>query len=248
MCPDFGKLDHDSFIPLYYQLKQILLEKIETNEWELNQVIPSEHHLQEIFNVSRATVRRTVELLANEGFLEKKRGKGTFVKEPRIEENLQVLKSFTEEMMGRNARKHVIATEYIEPPPKIAKLMVFSPDELVFHLERLMIVDENPLGILNSYIPARYGLSMAEDYSKSLYEILAKNGIRLKEADQRIEASMSTNEEIRLLGLNTSFPTLVIKRVAHSVSGDLVEYVKGVYHGDRYRYSLKLNRYRGDLG
>jgi len=60
MCPDFGKLDHDSFIPLYYQLKQILLEKIETNEWELNQVIPSEHHLQEIFNVSRATVRRTV--------------------------------------------------------------------------------------------------------------------------------------------------------------------------------------------
>jgi GntR family transcriptional regulator len=243
MSSEFGKLDHNSFIPLYYQLKEIILEKMETNEWGLNQAIPSEHHLQEIFDVSRATVRRTVELLVNEGFLEKKRGKGTFVKKPRIEEDLPVLKSFTEEMAGRNARKHVITAEYIEPPPKIAEHMVFSPDELVFHLKRLMIVDESPLGILDSYIPARYGLTIAEDYSQSLYEILAKIGIRLKEADQSIEASRSTNEEIRLLGLNTFFPTLVIKRLARSVSGDPVEYVKGVYHGDRYRYTLKLNRY-----
>jgi len=239
----FAKLDHGSFIPLYYQLKEVILEKIEINEWGHNQVIPSEHSLQKIFNVSRATVRHTVELLVNEGFLEKKRGKGTFVKEPRIEENLPVLKSFTEEMMGRNSRKHVITAEYIVPPPKIAELMVLSPDELIFHLKRLMILDESPLGILDSYIPSRYGLSVVEDYSHSLYEILAKKGIRLKEADQSIEASRSTNEEVQLLGLNAFFPTLVIKRVSRSVSGDPVEYVKGVYHGDRYRYTLKLNRY-----
>ena len=71
-----------------------------------------------------------------------------------------------------------------------------------------------------------------------------KNGIRLREADQIIEASMSTKEEIILLGLKAAFPTLVIKRIAYSFGGDPVEYVKGVYHADRYRYHLKLTRHR----
>jgi len=241
---DFGRLDRNSLIPLYYQLKEVILEKMETGEWAASHVIPSEHDLQKIFDISRATVRRTVELLANEGFLEKKRGKGTFVKRPVIEENLPVLKSFTEEMRDRNARKRVLTARYIEPPSKVRKILGLSPEELVFYLRRLMIVDESPLGILNSYIPARYELSLDEDYSKSLYQILEKRGIRLNEADQSIEASMSTNKETQLLGLRASFPTLVIKRIAYSISGPPVEYVKGVYHGGRYRYILKLSRYR----
>ena len=244
MSSDLGSLDRSSFIPLYHQLKEVILEKIETGEWTASQIIPSESDLQNIFDVSRATVRRTVELLASEGFLEKKRGKGTFVKRPVIEENLPVLKSFTEEMKDRNAKKRVITAQYMEQTSKLRKILDLSPNELIFHLKRLMIVDESPLGILNSYIPERYELSVDEDYSKSLYEILERKGVRLNEADQSIEASMSTNEEIRLLGLKASFPTLVIKRIAYSISGAPVEYVRGVYHGGRYRYSLRLSRYR----
>jgi GntR family transcriptional regulator len=238
------KLDHKSFIPLYYQLKEIFVEKIESGEWPEECMIPSESALQEIYGLSRATVRRTIELLSSEGFFEKKRGKGTMVKKPRIEEKLPALKSFAEEMAGMNATKRVMSAEYIEPPPKIKEILALFPDEQVLCLKRLMIVDGSPLGILHSYIPARYRLSLEEDYSKSLYKIFENHGILLKEADQSIEASMSTKEEILLLGLNTSFPTLVIKRIAYSIDGDPVEYVKGVYHGDRYRYNLKLSRNR----
>ena len=238
------KLDHKSFIPLYYQLKEIFVEKIESGEWPEECMIPSESALQEIYGLSRATVRRTIELLSSEGFFEKKRGKGTMVKKPRIEEKLPALKSFTEEMAGMNATKRVMSAEYIDPPPKIKEILALFPDEQVLCLKRLMIVDGSPLGILHSYIPARYRLSLEEDYSKSLYKIFENHGILLKEADQSIEASMSTKEEILLLGLNTSFPTLVIKRIAYSIDGDPVEYVKGVYHGDRYRYNLKLSRNR----
>ncbi len=184
-----------------------------------------------------------MELLANEGFLEKRRGKGTFLKKPVVEENLPALKSFTEETQGRDARKRVITAEYIHPSPKIEETLGLFPGERVLYLERLMIVDGSPLGILYSYIPSRYRLSLEEDYSKSLYQIFSNHGIRLWEANQTIEASMSTKEEIDLLELTTSFPTLVIKRVVYSVGGDPVEYVKGVYHGDRYRYHLKLTRH-----
>lgn len=238
-----GRLDHNSVIPLYYQLKEIVLEKIENGKWGEGELVASENDLQKSYGVSRATVRRTMELLVNEGFLEKKRGKGTFVKKPVIEENLPVLKSFTEEMTGRDAKKRVVSAQYIKPPPKVKEILGLSPDEQVFYLKRLMIVDGSPLGILYSYIPGRYQISLEEDYRKSLYQILERNGIRLSEADQIIEASMSTEEEINLLGLSASFPTLVIRRIAYSVGGDPVEYVKGVYHADRYRYHLKLTRH-----
>jgi GntR family transcriptional regulator len=243
MTEAIDRLTYDSFMPLYFQLKEIFLDKIESKELREGDMIPSENELQKTYGVSRATVRKAIELLVHEGFMEKRKGKGTFVRRRKIEETLPILKSFTEEMAGRHSSKKVISVRYMRPTPEVrARLDVSSRDE-VFSLKRLMIVEDKPLGVLHSYVPGTYKLSLDEDYSKSLYRILEKRGIRLGEADQIIEASMSTKEETRLMGLKSPFPTLVIKRVAYSVNGEIVEYVKGVYHGDRYRYNCKLTRY-----
>ena len=172
----------------------------------------------------------------------KKKGKGTFVKRRKIEEQLPVLKSFTEEMAGIDAGKKVISVKYTKPPPAVRARLNLAAAESVFSLKRLMLVEGKPLGILHSYIPARFKLSLDEDYSKSLYRILEKKGVRLKEAEQTIEASMSNKEQTRLMGQKNSFSTLVIRRLAYSINGELVEYVKGVYHGDRYRYTCRLTR------
>ncbi len=236
------KLNYDSFMPLYFQLKEIFLEKIENGELKEGDMIPSENELQQIYDVSRATVRNAIQLLVNEGFMEKKKGRGTFVKRRKIEEQLPVLKSFTEEMAGMDAGKEVISAEYTQPSPAIKARLNLAADETVFSLKRLMLVEGRPLGILHSYIPARFKLRLDEDYSKSLYRILEKIGVRLKEADQTIEASMSDREQTRLMGRKKSFSTLVIRRLAYSINGEVVEYVKGVYHGDPYRYTCRLSR------
>ena len=144
------KLNVDSFMPLYYQLKEILLEKIEIEELKEGDMIPSENELQQIYDVSRATVRNAIQLLVNEGFMEKKKGKGTFVKRRKIEEQLPVLKSFTEEMAGIDASKKVISVEYVKPSPAVRSRLKLAPDETVFSLKRLMLVDGKTLGILHS--------------------------------------------------------------------------------------------------
>jgi GntR family transcriptional regulator len=244
MAEEIATLTYDSFMPLYFQLKEIFLEKIESEELREGDMIPSENELQRMYGVSRATVRKAIELLVYEGFMEKRKGRGTFVKRRKIEEKLPVLKSFTEEMAGRSASKRVLSVKYVKPTPEVRARLCLSSGEEVFSLRRLMIVDDKPLGVLHSYVPAKYRLSLDEDYAKSLYRILEKRGIRLGDADQIIEASMSTKEETRLMGMKAPFPTLVIKRVAYSVNGEVVEYVKGVYHGDRYRYNCKLTRYQ----
>ena len=242
MAEGFEKLNYDSFMPLYYQLKEIFLAKIENEELKEGDLIPSENELQQIYDVSRATVRNAIQLLVNEGLMEKKKGKGTFVKRRKIEEQLPVLKSFTEEMIGRDACKKVIAVEYIKATPAIGSHLGLSAEASVFSLKRLMVVDGKPLGILHSYIPAKYKLDLDEDYTKSLYRILEKKGIRLKKAEQTIEASMSNQEQTRLIEQKRPFPILVIRRLAYSINGEVVEYVKGVYHGDRYRYHCRLTR------
>jgi GntR family transcriptional regulator len=237
-----SELDYDSIIPLYHQLKELILVRIESGDWPEGTAIPSENELTRNCRVSRATVRRAMELLVHEGYLEKRRGTGTFVRQPKIEEQLPRLKSFTEEMAGRNARKKVFSAEYVEPPARIQKILKLFPGEKVLYLKRLMIVDEVPIGILYEYVSGRFGLKVDEDYSGSLYKILENHDVTLKEADQIIEASTSTEEEISFMGLNGPFSTLLIKRTVYATNGDPVEYVIGVYHGDRYRYQLKLMR------
>lgn len=242
MAGKYESLTHDSFKPLYFQLKEIFHDKIESEELKEGDMIPSENELQQIYGVSRATVRKAIELLVYEGLMDKRKGKGTFVKRRKIEEQLPVLKSFTEEMSGRNAYKKVISVEYTTAPPAISSRLNLSPEERVLSLKRLMVVDDIPLGVLHSCIPAKFKLSLDEDYTKSLYRILEKKGIRLKEAEQTIEVSMATREETRLMELDAPCPTLVIRRLAYSINQEAVEYVKGVYHGDRYRYHCKLTR------
>lgn len=237
------KLIHDSFKPLYFQLKEIFQDKIESEELKEGDMIPSENELQQIYGVSRATVRKAIELLVYNGLMDKKKGKGTFVKRRKIEEQLPVLKSFTEEMAGRDAYKKVISAAYTTASPAVRTRLKLPPDETVLSLKRLMVVDDMPLGILHSYIPSKFKLSLEEDYTKSLYRILEKKGIRLKEAEQTIEAKIATREETRLLGLEAPCPTLVIRRLAYSVNLESVEYVKGVYRGDRYRYNCRLTRF-----
>ena len=242
MKEGIATLNYDSFIPLYYQLKEIFLDKIENKELQEGDLIPSENELQQIYDVSRSTVRNAIQLLVNEGLVEKKKGKGTFVKRRKIEEQLPVLKSFTQEMAGMDAGKKVISARYIRPSPAVRTRLNLAAGERVFSLKRLMLVDGNPLGLLHSYIPAKFKLSLDEDYSQSLYRILEKSGVRLKDADQTIEASVSNKEQTRLMGQQKPFSTLVIRRLAYSINNEVVEYVKGVYHGDRYRYTCRLTR------
>ena len=236
------KLYHGSHIPLYYQLKEILLLKIQSQEWREGELIPSENELQKIYNVSRATIRRTIDLLVQDGFVRKQRGRGTFVRKPRIEEILGRVTSFSEEMVGKNARKEVLSAEYGPPILVIQKILNLYPDEKVLYLKRLLILDEKPLGIFIEYIPERFGVGLENDFSQSLFAIMETRGIEIGAADQTIESTMSSYEDMKLLRCKDVFPVLLIKRLVYTISGDPLQYVKAVYHGDRYRYQLKMFR------
>src|SRR5207237_9066590 len=97
-------LERTNPLPLYYQLKEVLKQQIRSGHLAPHTAIPSEPELVANYHVSRATVRQALAELVHEGLLYRQHGKGTFVCEPRVQQTVSILTSFTEEMKRRGKR------------------------------------------------------------------------------------------------------------------------------------------------
>jgi GntR family transcriptional regulator len=150
-----SSIDRQSPVPLYYQLKEILLELIESEEVAPNTPIPTEKELEEQHQVSRTTVRQAIAELVNNGYLYRQQGVGTFVSRPKIGHNAQELLSFTDEMRLRRVKPgtQLLHFNRIVPSKKVARRLGLLAGEEVYEIQRLRFVDSEPVGLHTSYLP-----------------------------------------------------------------------------------------------
>jgi len=240
-----GKTDLNSVIPLYYQIREDLRRRIEAGEWKRGEAIPSEAELQEIYGVSRATVRQALSELVMEGLLIRKQGRGTFVAPPKIVEPLPRLVSFTEEMrmVGMEPSTRSVKVEIVTDPPKRVRETLRTDEDRFLRIERVRCANGQPIVLLVSYLPSSLGIDPREDFSGSLYALLeTKYNIRLGEAIQIIEAAIADEYTAVQLEIEEGEPILIIRRGTFTKDGRPVEYVEGFYPADRYRYTIRLER------
>ncbi|HOE69445.1 MAG TPA: GntR family transcriptional regulator, partial [Brevefilum sp.] len=147
-------IDHESSLPLYHQIKEELLNQIESSILKEDEMIPSELELQAIFKVSRPTVRQAISELIQSGHLYRKRGIGTFVCKPRIERDAQELLGFTEEMQRKGLKTFSIDInlQIGKPSKALASKLLIPEDNLVITIKRLRFVNNEPIGIHTSHI------------------------------------------------------------------------------------------------
>ena len=88
-------LDKSNPVPLYHQLKESLLERITSKFYAVGDLIPSEFELQEMYKVSRITIRRAIQELVQDGFLSAQQGKGTYVSQPKASQELSLSSNLT---------------------------------------------------------------------------------------------------------------------------------------------------------
>ncbi|MDI6870645.1 MAG: GntR family transcriptional regulator [Bacillota bacterium] len=241
-----NQLNRAAPIPLYYQLKEIIRQAIEEGELKPGSPIMTEEELQARYEVSRTTVRQAIGALVAEGFVRRERGRGTFVSEPKHREVLPRLMSFSEEMTAAGVRHgtRVLEARLAAPPKAIAARLNLGPDEQTLVVKRIRLVDDQPLSIMVSHIPASLGVNPAEDFSGSLYRLLEeKYGIMITEAEQQIGAVAADAYAAKVLNVKEGYPLLYIDRV--TFSGDRpIEHVRCLYRADRYEYSTRLRRDR----
>ncbi|TCL58822.1 GntR family transcriptional regulator [Hydrogenispora ethanolica] len=236
-------LDEKAPVALYYQLKEILVDKIKSNEWQIDSKIPTERELCDLYKVSRITVRQALEELENEGLLYRKQGKGTFVTAPKIEQRLSKFYSFSEEIrnMGYTPSTKVIEFKKLAIDESIAKHFTEKESE-VYYIRRLRLANNEPFAIETSYIPFDLcpGLTMEEVSGKGLYNTMkTKYGIIPNEAVETFEAVIINPNDALHLRVGKNSPGLLLERTTYA-NQRMVEFCHGVIRGDRYKYRVVL--------
>lgn len=243
------RVDPLSAVPKYYQLAEILRQQIDSDQWRPHDSLPPERELETLYNVSRTTVREALNYLANQGYIYREHGRGTFVARPKIQPSLHLLQSFSAEMKARGLipGQRILGLDYVNPPARVRQQLDL-PSELnqVLRLERLRYTNDEPIGLHLAYLPLPPEQNFTQEelhVTGSLYTLLeAKLGLIPVEADVTLEATAADKREASLLQVNEGTPLLLMERTTFSQHRQPMEFVKVLYRADRYKYYVHMNR------
>jgi GntR family transcriptional regulator len=239
-------LDEASPTPLYLQLADVLRSRIADGLIRVGDALPSERELSQMTGISRVTVRKAIDTLLREGLLSRRHGSGTYIA-PRIEQPAAVLAGFSSDMLNRGQKPGSNWIERIlaSPTPDEAMALAMSLDAKVARIARVRTADGEPLAIERAVIPASL-LPPLDQIGDSLYEALGARGNRPIRGLQRLQASLATAAEAKLLAVPVGAAILRIERRAFLANGAPVEVTRSAYRGDRYDFVTELRELRND--
>lgn len=240
-----NKLQKESPLPLYYQLKEIIKRQIEEGHLQPGDAIPSERELVETYKISRPTVRQAINELVTEGLLFREKGRGTFVSKQKIKQFfLESLTSFSEEMKqkGLSFSTKVIGMEVVSNTSMLTSVFGDRYNKF-FRIDRLRYVQGEPVVVVTTYVPCSIAPNLDEEdlINQSLYDILQnKYGLKISRATRVVEAINSSDEDAALLEIEPLSAIQLIRTTGY-LEGDIpFEYSIARYRGDLSSFTVSL--------
>ena len=233
--------------PMYIQLAAFIRHQITLGIFKKNDRMATENELCTMLNISRTTVRLAMNELLEEGLLIRKRGRGSFITERKINRRLNSLYNFTESMREQNIEPHseVISARVCEANETIAgQLQLPSGQNKVFRLERIRYGDDTPLLHETTYIT--YNLCPGienQDFSKySLYDVLkTRYGLTIYHASETLEAIIIEAATAASLKCSAGpTPGYRIERVSSLETGFVFEYTTSVTRADKCKFRVDM--------
>lgn len=234
--------------PLYDQLVDILKEKIE-NDLEPGDLLPSERELSLRYGLSRTTVRQAMGELETLGLVKRVHGRGTFVAHSEAEvTNLSAMYSFTDQMRraGRHPQTKILEFKLAEAPKQVAEKLGLRLGEHIYQLKRLRLVDETPMMLERTYLPATQfiGLNYDEVSTRALYEVMEQEyhqTIRLAQED--FSASIARSDAATYLDIPKGSAILKLVRITFNEKNIPIEFTRSVARADQFNY--RITHFRG---
>ncbi|HET8608058.1 MAG TPA: GntR family transcriptional regulator [Gaiellaceae bacterium] len=208
--------------------------------------LPSERQLSADLGVSRLTIRAALDELERDGLLVRRRGAGTFVREPKIAQEL-TMTSFSEDMARRGMRpgSKTLSLTTTSAGAWLGRCLHVSPSERIVVAKRLRLADAETMAIETLHVPEALvpDLRPADLEGGSFYDLLENRyGIAIAGGLQTIEPTVTNEEESEALGVPLLSPAFQFERTTRTAGGEIVEFVRSIYRGDRYRLVTELNR------
>ena len=235
-----------SSIPLYTQLKNLIIDKIEKGEYAEDSKIPSEQELCDKYDISRPTVRQAISELTNNGYLHKEKGRGTFVSKSKSSIDIKNYSGFTDSILDSQepSNRNIIDIKLTTPSEDNKLTEIFKvPSNSVSHTEfariKYISTHEKEVFSLNvSYLPISLFPNIVEDINakKPSYDILkGKYPLLPAKTKSTLEVIYTEQSDAQYIQVQSGYPLIKIDTVLLSKSGQVVEYIVSKYRADKCR-------------
>lgn len=235
-------------IPLYYQLKQFMIEHINNDSLKEGEMVPPEEELCNLLNVSRPTIRQAFSELAVEGYLDRIKAKGTFITKPKINGDFfQKIVSFNEEFRkkGMTPSTKVLEHSKVSPYTEVLTKLNLNKDDKTIYLERLRLADNKQIVYVKTYLPyTRFKNLLTTNLEDlSLYQVLNDQyHVSAKKVTRNISTTLPDDRTAEILDVEKQTPLLFVTTLAYDENLIPFEYSFAYYRSDRY--SLQIDLYK----
>lgn len=237
-----------SNVPLYSQLKNLIIDKIEKGEYPEDSKIPSEQELCDLYNISRPTVRQAITELTNNGYLYKEKGKGTFVAPSKSRIDIKNYSGFTDSILDSQVpgERNILSADVMDSGEFKKLEEIFSVSSENFACVKYLTRNGSDVFSLNvSYIPLSYFPSIIEDIKqkKPSYDILrGKYPLIPVKTKSTLEVIFTDQSDAQHIQVQMGQALIKIENVLYSKSGQVVEYVVSKYRADKCKLVFENNK------
>ena len=233
--------------PLYAQIEAALASDISGGALPPGSQLPTEERLIERFNASRITVRKAIENLVLRGQVEIRRGKGTFVTQPKISQELTELTGFVEDMqaLGRTPTARLLDKQIVPASADVARHLAVPPGSSVMRIQRVRLADGVAMSFDETYLPREIGEKIVTHDldAEPIFSLLEdKYDLPLTQAEYRLEAVIATPEVAQALAIDAGSAVFLIERISYTEGQQPIDYEKLHYRGDLISFVTRLAR------
>lgn len=229
--------------PLYQQLVDSVKAQIRDGILKEDDRLGSEQDISREYNVSRITVRKAFEILADEGYVTKRQGIGTFVSAKKVNNfNEGQARGFTEMCMqdGNVPSSELISVGWVSNVPSISRHLQVPEEDPVLRVLRVRKCDGVPVMVEDVYFPKRFSYLMSEDLCGSTFEIFRKHGTEPTHFSKIVGICYATKFEAQKLEVRERQALLLQKDITYDQNGEVIHYTKLVINPERYKLTIQM--------
>lgn len=236
-------LDENYALPLYYQLELVIKNFLESEDISPGTAFFSEEEIAEQLGVSRPTVNKSIRNLIKKGYLLRSRGKRSVVNKPNnislvfLEELLSFGEMLKKSNQNFSYKTILIDRKVIKPTHKITKVLNLMENEDVVFLKRLRYVNQEPIIIVDSYLPYNKYFKLLEipkkEFNKDLYSLIKELfNISVHRSSREVTAVQMTLEDAALLNVEIWESCLRLFAIAYDENEEPFEYFDSRFKGN----------------
>ena len=233
-------LVRENITSLYRQIADTLRQEIAAGHFQPGGKLPSEAALEQRFAVSRVTVRLALKHLTEQGIVERKQGKGTYISGKKVAHGINVMRSFHESLkqQGLNATMRLLVKEEVPTPESLQSL--FQMSRSLTFISRLHLVDNDPIAVGYSHFPAfPHELSWEETEKEPTWVLLEKaTQHHISRSDIAIRLAFADKGLVDVLGTDKNAPLFLLERTSWFENGKCAENSRFFIRPERYEFIL----------